>query len=161
MTKAQLSLITSTLYPPTFTSPASPYTTYLERATRIVSELGLDCNGAYVAHAFAGKIYNYLFSVPPAFHGDDIAYTFFDPTNPDPATDAELAGTFQQYLLNFVRKGDPNADDSDCDSLPRFESYGSDDRNWTLDVKSKESGGLKRVGNPGANERCFEWQRNL
>lgn len=102
-------------------------------------------------------MYNYLFNVPPAFHGDDIPYTFFENDGTDdPKVDANLALTFQEYLLNFVRKGDPNAK-----GLPRFEEYGSDDENWTLDVKAKASGGLKRIGNPGANERCFGWQASL
>lgn len=154
-TEAQKSLITTTLYRPIFKNPAQfPYRTYLERATLIVSEVGFLCNGAYLARAFGGQIYNYLFNVPPAFHGDDIAYTFFDGT--DGNVDANLALTFQEYLLNFVRKGDPNAK-----RLPRFEKYGSDEENWTLDVKSRASGGLKRTANPGANERCFGWQESF
>ena len=101
-------------------------------------------------------MYNYLFNVPPAFHADDIAYTFFDDSMDSSAVDSDLALTFQEYLLNFVRKGDPNG----C-GLPRFEEYGPDSVNWTLDVKSQDKGGLKRTKNPGANERCFGWQESF
>ena len=153
--EAQKALLNHTLYPPIFNKPSQfPYGSYLERATLIVSEVGFLCNGAYLARAFGGKIYNYLFDVPPAFHGDDVAYTFFDGT--DSKIDANLALTFQEYLLNFVRRGDPNAK-----GLPRFEQYGPDSENWTLDIKSKASGGLKRTKNPGANSRCDKWQESF
>ena len=82
--------------------------------------------------------------------------------------DADLASTFQQYLLNFVRTGDPNDGGEDRgggggDNLPRFEEYGSESEchTWTLNVKSRESGGLGGIENPGANERCWKWQMNL
>lgn len=147
-TDAQLSYILKTLYPPIFDgSPGLPYRSFLERATTIVSELGVDCNSDYLARAVDGNIYNYLYDIPPALHGDDEAYTFYDGT--DPSVDAKIAHEFQDYILNFVRVGNPNGY-----GLPNFQRYGK--TGWTLDVRK---GGFRRTTNIGNNERCRSFQR--
>jgi carboxylesterase type B len=94
-------------------------------------------------------MYNYLFSMPPALHAYDLAYTFYDGT--DPSTEGKLAKAFQGHLLNFVRTGDPNG----C-GMVEFEKYGKDA--WTMDVGR---GGFKRTEGPGANERCRWWQEKF
>lgn len=147
---AQASYITKSLYPPIFDgSTELPYRSYLDRANLIVSEIGVECNSDYLARALDGKIYNYLFSVPPALHGDDLSYTFYD--GKDSTIDASVASKFQSYILDFVGTGNPNRD-----GLPNFEKYG--ESAWTLNVKK---GGFERITNPGANERCRCFQKNL
>lgn len=127
-------------------------------------------------------MYNYLFDIPPAFHGDDVEYTFFEASNPDPSVGfPEVAAGLQDYFLNFIRTGDPNdsgstaapaapaapaasaasaASVADTSSPPRFrfEPYGPDCEAWTLDIGKQ---GFQRVRNPGDNERCWKWQASL
>ena len=142
-----LSYVTQTLYPPIFDgSTGLPYRTYLERATHFTSEIGIECLSDYLGQAVEGKIFNYLFDVPPALHGEDLGYTFFD--GEDNSVDSAVALPFQQYILNFARTGNPNSD-----SLPRFDEYGRSA--WTMDVKT---GGFRHITNPGANDRCRRWQ---
>lgn len=146
----QKSLVAKALYPPVFDgSTELPYRSYLDRANLIVSEVGVLCNSDFLARALNGKIFNYLFNVPPALHADDLAYTFYD--GEDSTIDEAVASRFQSYILNFVRTGDPNSH-----GLPKFEEYGKSA--WTMDVKK---GGFERIVNPGANERCRCFQNRF
>ena len=155
-TDAQLSYITDSLYPPAFDgSTGLPYRSYLERVTLAVSEAGVLCNSDFLARALHGNMFNYLFDIPPAFHGDDLAYAFYDGTDPD--VDPATADVFQRYILNFVRAGNPNACASSSSSpLPAFDRYGASA--WTLDVRK---GAFAPTVNPGANARCQWWQKGF
>lgn len=120
------SYILNTLYPDVLDGTYG-YTNEIARGALIVSEAIFECNALYLSRAFGldnrysnGKpnTYSYLFSVPPALHGDDIYYTFYEGPTPSVKNDT-LALIMQGYFTNFVREGDPNGD-----GLPEFESYG-------------------------------------
>lgn len=114
--------ILHTLYPDVLNGTYG-YTDPIARASYIISEAMFSCNAQYLGAAFAklgepgGKVWSYLFAVPPALHGEDVAYTFYE----GPATAVKnetLAVMMQSYFTNFVRAGDPNGE-----GLPAFGKY--------------------------------------
>lgn len=50
------------------------------------------------------RSYRYEISIPPALHGQDLNYYFYDPTVAaiDPTLDAQIARRFQSYLRRFI-----------------------------------------------------------
>ena len=156
---SKIDYIVNNLYP--FPPPNSAnvssalYTDQISRTQLMVAEAGILCHSATLAHAFRNKTYNYLFSVPPAFHASDLAYTFFDHTDNTSSAIPEIAATLQSYFLNFVRDGNPNGVGSKAkSSVPvEFEKYGEDA--WTLNVMED---GFEQIRNPGENGRCDWWR---
>jgi cholinesterase len=57
--------------------------------------------------------------VPPALHGDDNPYTFYEGPAAAVVNDT-LALTMQAYWTNFVMKGNPNGA-----GLPNFPNFGA------------------------------------
>jgi hypothetical protein len=55
---------------------SQPYTTSLECFILFLSEAFLSCNARLLARAGREPSFEYDFSVPPAPHGNDLAYTF-------------------------------------------------------------------------------------
>ncbi|CAL3968307.1 hypothetical protein PZA11_006736 [Diplocarpon coronariae] len=112
--------ILNTLYPDDLSGKYG-YRDPIARADYIISEALFSCNAQYLAQAFSAEGRNaassYLFNVPPALHGEDVAYTFFE----GPATAVKnetLARIMQSYFTNFAIGGDPNGP-----GLPQFGKY--------------------------------------
>jgi hypothetical protein len=61
--------ISEVMYPPIFDG-SHGYTSQIRRLD-LLFELGFTCNTRYMELAFGNKTFSYLFSVPPALHGDD------------------------------------------------------------------------------------------
>ena len=101
--------------------------------------------------------YNYLFSVPPGHHRDDIPYTFFDATGTanDPVKNATLAVDMQRYITAFVATGDPNAFQG-ATQLPSFPLYGSDAVVLNFNLSD-----ISTTVDPMMNPRCDWWQLGL
>lgn len=98
----------------------------LNRTLEVVADIGFTCNVAYLSQAYNGKIYNYEFRVPPALHGSDLPYVFYNGPDledvssgiydgPSGPVSVELAQVMQGYIVNFVKHGDPNGP-----GLPKF-----------------------------------------
>jgi carboxylesterase type B len=149
-----ISYVTDVLYPPVFNGSYG-YTSAIQRTSTAISDFLVGCN----ANILATKLkpaYAYLFSVPPALHGEDIPYTFF---NGDTSTIDEglpvngtMATVFQRYLTNFAMTGEPT-----MDGYQDFVMYG---KNATL-----SNIGLTGIGNwmkdPGAVLNCKFWDEAL
>ncbi|KPI40373.1 Acetylcholinesterase [Cyphellophora attinorum] len=114
MTQADLNYAATALYPNDLSGKYN-YTTQPERAAITTAEGCFLCNTRWLAQALGpktGKIWKYLFAVPPAIHADDLAYSFYN--GPETKTWEELpvveevANVLQQYIVNFVVTGDPN-----------------------------------------------------
>ena len=74
-----LDYILDTLYPADFSgAQAQGYTNNLDRTSAIIAELAFTCNTYYLDKAFKNQTYAYLFSAPPALHGFDVPYTFYN-----------------------------------------------------------------------------------
>lgn len=73
---SNLTYIQDTLYPAVYDGTYG-YTTPFYRLNRAISEFTFDCNTLYLASAFGNRTYNYLFSVPPGNHTQDVPYTYY------------------------------------------------------------------------------------
>lgn len=146
-----ISYITEVLYPPVFNGSYG-YTSAIGRTALAVSDLLVGCNANIMASTLSpGSAY--LFSVPPALHGEDIPYTFF---NGDTSTTDEglpvngtVAKAMQRYLTNFAMTGTPTAE-----GYQEFTLYG---QNATL-TNIGLTGLGSRMRDPGAVPQCKFWQ---
>lgn len=149
-----LDYITNTLYPPIFDgSQAMNYTNQIGRAAALTSELAFTCNTFYLDKAFGNKTYSYYFAVPPAIHGEDIPYTYYNGNGS--ATSSVIAPAIaiamQEYITHFAETGNPNEA-----GVPFFPIYSNNATVQLLNV-----GGISETADPAANYRCDWWQKAL
>lgn len=130
-----------------------PYSSGLERTLLIVQEGSFVCNNDFLNRAFDNQTYSYMFQVPPALHGQDVSYTFYNGQGSSLALGllAPVAEIFQAYLVNFVKNGDPNGP-----GVPSFPIYGDNATMLAINATYIEP----RPDNT-ANPRCAWWQQSL
>ena len=141
--------IMNTLYPPVFDGTYG-YMNMIGRADYIVSESLFACNANYLARAFDENAFSYQFSVPPALHGNDIYYTFYEGPNSNVLNDT-LALIMQKYITNFVINGDPNGPE-----VPYFSNYSAGGQIQNLNTSL-----INLIPDGLANGRCYWWQKAL
>ena len=139
--------IVNTLYPPIFNGTL-PYSTNQERLQLLRKEQTLSCSTYHLAKAFDGQTFNYIFSIPPAIHAQDLAYTYY-PTNPTIGFYPERAVQLQRYLVDFVQNGDPNGD-----GLPSWPRYGDQAQALNITVD-----GPTVTRSDQAHPRCEWWNQ--
>jgi carboxylesterase type B len=149
-----LDYVLDTLYPEV--SADTPYKTEYERADFLVSEAIFTCNTNYLSTGFNNKTYSYLFAVPPAFHGLDVAYTYFtggavSTVNPLAVTNRTVAIALQDFITSFAITGEPEAE-----GIKQFNMYGPDAK-----VLELSATGIEEVRDTNANARCSWWQKAL
>lgn len=143
--------IRNELYPPIFDgSQAMGYTDQIARAAALTSELVFTCNTFYLNKAYGNETYAYFFTVPPALHGQDIAYTYFNGPSEDVAND-RIAIALQEYITQWAETGNPNSE-----GVPHFPIYSDDATVQVLNIT-----GIDQMMDPTANERCNFWQKAL
>ncbi|TVY14867.1 Carboxylesterase patB [Lachnellula arida] len=105
MSNQSITYVTEDLYPEAYNG--QPYNTTYGRTAQAISDYLVGCN-AHLLASIPGS-FGYYFSVPPAIHGEDIAYTFF---NGDTSTSDEgltvqapIATGFQDIIGTFVVAG--------------------------------------------------------
>ncbi|KAJ9603666.1 hypothetical protein H2200_011852 [Cladophialophora chaetospira] len=150
ITNATVDYITQMLYPPIFDGSHN-YTNYTGRGDLWLSEAIFTCNTNYLARAYGNNVHNYIFSVPPSLHGDDISYTYYNGPNPPYVKNDTLAIIMQKYFTNFAIKGDPNGP-----GLPRFPTYGGSATVLNLNVST-----IGPIADNVKNARCLWWQKGL
>lgn len=98
--------------------------------------------------------------MPPALHGQDIAYTFYNEPNSlsevarpgSPGSpDKSIAEALQNYIVSFTATGVPSSGNS-----PVFPQWGKDQNLLDLNVT-----GINVVKDDTANSRCAWWQKAL
>lgn len=148
-----LGYIVDVLYPPIFNgSQAQGYTNQLARAVALISEVAFSCNTYYLDKAYPNQTYAYFFAVPPATHGQDIAYTFYNANDSSSSISApQIAIAMQEYITRFAETGNPNEK-----GVPFFPMYGGNDTVQVLNVT-----GISQARDPVANARCDWWQKAL
>lgn len=139
--------IINQIYPPVYDG-SLPYTNPQERSDLAVNEYFIKCNTISVAEAYGNQTYNYIFAVPPAIHAQDLAYTY-NPNDPTPNFLPTIATNLQQYLVNFVLKGDPNGQ-----GLPAWPVYGH-----TAAAINFTANGITETVSDSANSRCAFWNQ--
>jgi hypothetical protein len=86
--------------------------------------------------------HSYYFTVPPALHGEDVAYTYYNGPNPN-VVSKEVAIALQKYITHFAEYGTPNEP-----GVPFFPIYGKNTQVQDLNVT-----GISPVMDPTANYR--------
>ncbi|MCJ1344838.1 hypothetical protein MMC31_003041 [Peltigera leucophlebia] len=146
--------IAHVLYPQVFDG-SYVYTDQSTREALLLSD-EFTCNTDYLNRAYGGKTYAYRFSVPPAIHAQDVAYTFYNgPNTPDPLglgiPDQPIAEALQKYIVSFTATGVPSGQ-----NLPVFPQWGKDKNLLDLNVT-----GISVVKDDTVNSRCDWWQKAL
>ncbi|MCJ1257350.1 hypothetical protein MMC24_005175 [Lignoscripta atroalba] len=144
-----LTYITTALYPPIFDGSYG-YTSNLQRSVILVAEAFFTCNTYYLDRAYLNQTYAYLFSVPPALHGQDIPYTYFNGPSANVLNDT-VAVALQEYITSFATNGTPSGP-----VIPNFPLYGNDSTILNLNITS-----ISEMMDPSANARCVWWQKAL
>lgn len=142
--------VVNTLYPAVFNG-SYPYTNGYLRSILLTTESAFTCNTRYLDLAFGNQSFAYQFEVPPALHGQDVAYTFYNGGGSNRATGlvAPIAQAMQAYITNFAIHGNPNGPGG----LPYFPKYQSNSTEMGLNIT-----GLMPQMDPDANMRCAWWQ---
>lgn len=139
------------LYPPVFDgTQAQGYTNQIARSAALTSELVFTCNTFYLNDAYDNNTYAYYFTVPPALHGQDVAYTYYNGPSEDVLND-QVAIALQEYITHWAATGNPNQP-----GVPFFPIYSDN-----ATVQDLNATGISQVMDPTANERCAWWQKAL
>jgi carboxylesterase type B len=148
---SSISYITQTLYPPVFNGSLG-YENNVERAALIISEGVFTCNTNYLSRAYGNETYSYLFAVPPAIHGLDVPYTYYEGGAASASvTNVTVARALQEFITSFAETGAP-----DAKGVKQFNMYGPDANVLELNIT-----GVMDVRDSNANARCAWWQKAL
>ncbi|KAF2427723.1 alpha/beta-hydrolase [Tothia fuscella] len=153
---ATLEYITTVLYPQVYDGSYG-YLDPIQRVAVSAADLGFVCNTRFLDTAFKGQTYSYRFAIPPALHGDDVPYSFYngDPIGPYPLTQSlNAALTLQDWIVSFTKNGVPTA--PDVPSTPAFPQYGAENN-----VAVIGADGITLGIDDAANPRCTWWQKAL
>lgn len=143
--------IVDALYPP-IDNGSYGYTTSVQRMALSISDVVFQCNTDYLNRAFDGSTYAYMFSIPPAFHGQDVPYTFYTGGGPSMSVlNTTVAHAMQDYITSFVQSGTPKSDVG-----PVFEKWGSGSNPRMLNLGLDD---IAMVRDPTDNVRCRFWQQ--
>jgi acetylcholinesterase len=151
--KSSIDYILNVLYPPVFDG-SHGYTTQFRRGDTLISEGIFTCNTNYLSTGFHNKTYSYLFAVPPAFHGLDIAYTYYTggaADSPLGVANRTVAVALQDFITSFAKNGVPEAE-----GIRKFKMYGPDAQVLELNVT-----GIEQIRDINASPRCKWWQLGL
>jgi len=156
---SSLNYILTVLYPPVYDGSYG-YTDPIGRAALATSESIFVCNTFYLDKAFDNQTYAYKFVIPPALHGEDVPYTFYNDGGYEPADltnfdlgllSVDAALTLQDWIVTFAKTGKPSA--PDVPSVPDFPRYGRNARIAQLNVT-----GVTIQKDDAASARCEWWQ---
>ena len=146
---ATASYVENVLYPADFSGKYG-YTDQIGREALTIADSSFTCNTNYLDRAFGNQTYAYQFSVPPALHGQDIPYTFFNGPNTAVQSDT-TARALQAYITSFAETGVPSGS-----GIPKFPLYGNNSEILNLDATS-----ITEIMDNTANARCLWWQKGL
>ena len=138
-TAAQIDYINHTLYPPP--DPNTTYTTQNARLSLLDADVYNICWTVLLASTYAPRAHNYIFAVPPAYHAQDLAYTFNSGASYQHNVNVIVAHVLQRAVTNFVQGGNPNGE-----GLPSFPA-------WTMRVEEGEGWSRGRIGGQDVDER--------
>lgn len=149
---AVASYITDVLYPPVFDG-TYPYTDETSRTAFVVSEFVFVCNTYFLDTAYRNRTYAYFFTVPPALHGRDVAYTYYnDGGSSASVQNTTVALAMQNFFTSFAMTGRPVGQPG----IPVFSMYGPNATVINLNLTS-----ITQSMDTAANARCAWWQKAL
>lgn len=141
--------ISDVLYPPVYNGTYG-YTTPVERFALTLADVVFQCNTDYLNRAYNGQTYAYMFSIPPALHGYDLSYTFYDPNENSSSSVANktVALALQDYITSFTQSGSPNSTIGSA-----FQKSGAQRH-----LQNLGGSNITSIHDPTANRRCQFWQ---
>ncbi|KAJ5083042.1 hypothetical protein N7532_012085 [Penicillium argentinense] len=146
--------ITEVLYPAKYDGKWG-YTNPLARAALTLSDATIQCNTDYLNRAYQNQTYAYQFSIPPALHGQDVLYTFFDNSTSTVSsnlgvtvTNATIAYAMQDWFISFAHGGRPQSS-----LATTFAQYGT--RGQLMNIGNNTITPMRDLTN---NPRCRFWQ---
>lgn len=147
-----ITYIDTSLYPPVYNG-SYPWTSQFERTLSTINDAWFVCNTRYVNLAFQSTAHVYFFDIAPGWHGNDLAYTFYNGQTSSGSSafpvNESLALELQGYLTAFAKTGNPNTP-----GTAFIPPYGTNST-----VLSLSRGIL--VVDDAATERCTWWQMAL
>jgi carboxylesterase type B len=116
-----------------------------KRVSALHGDVIFNCNNSWLSKMVKCS-YRYIFNIPPAFHGMDVAYTFYNGPGIDPFIQNDTAAIIhQEYITDYVIHGEPGcADTKYC-----WPKYGSEANTMSLNVTE-----FKVIRDPWYYERC-------
>lgn len=149
MTDEDVHYVLNTLYPPVYDG-SNPYASDVDRAILIMDEIVFavahqSLLQSTVHHGTA--VYAWEFSVPPAIHGGDIPYTFYN--GPAAGVDPHVASIMQHAIAGFAKSGVPDAGPLGLASFPQ---YGNEATTVNLNINSSVV-----IPDPTWNNRTLWW----
>ncbi|TKX25000.1 hypothetical protein C1H76_2777 [Elsinoe australis] len=119
--------------------PATDYTSPGLRFADIYQSFHHTSHDLAVTHALSNRTWNAYIQIPPAGHGADQPYYWF---NGDPSIDSKVALRMQKYLMSFVLTGNPN------------KLWPKDKIRWP--IYSSQKGGVQLVVNTTLGNETFQ-----
>ncbi|PVH91007.1 carboxylesterase family protein-like protein [Periconia macrospinosa] len=146
--------VLTTLYPPIFDGSYG-YKSEYERASVIIGESIISCNTKYLADAYNNKLYSYLFAMPPAYHGMNNVYKYYDggaisDVNVNMVMNRTVATVLQQLLVSFTKTGIPEAE-----GVEQISMYGEDSSMLLV----SNATGFGKLKDTTSAARCSWWQK--
>lgn len=80
------------------------YKSQIQRNSKQIGDLLINCNPYYLQTAVKERSRGYLFTVPPAIHGQEVPYTFYNGPSPD-VPYPEVAKVLQDSIIRFAVNG--------------------------------------------------------
>ncbi|KAK4501003.1 hypothetical protein PRZ48_006809 [Zasmidium cellare] len=104
-----ISFMTKNLFPDKY-SGSEGYITTFGRQEHFLNASQMICNNLFLAQVQPESTYWYGFDVPPAYHTQDLAYTWADyPPVGYGGFDVDVAASLQEFILSFAAGGAPSS----------------------------------------------------
>src|SRR5271163_1163380 len=132
------------------------------------ADFQFDCKIYALTYAFssnpsAGNLWSYYFSVPPAIHTTDDPYTFNGgPHEADGfVTNETVANNLQQYLISFIKTGNPNTEFPGLLEWPTYDSQGGGVNSGGVEINFNQSFIELIVSTDLDTPQCQWWVQGL
>ncbi|KAK4504987.1 hypothetical protein PRZ48_002950 [Zasmidium cellare] len=121
-----------------------------DRTSTFNADVFIVCNAYGLQSAYNNQGFAYEFSVPPAWHTQDVSYTLFNGHNgPGLPLVPSVAVDMQKYFTNFAMHGNPNQR-----GLTAMSVFGSQ-----ASMLNLTTDGNNVVSDPARMERCKFWEK--
>ncbi|KAH7928320.1 alpha/beta-hydrolase [Leucogyrophana mollusca] len=135
------------------------YGTPLEQAIAVMGDSIFVCPTYYLLQAFQGRSWKGIFAIPPAYHGNDVAYYFNNPGAAPPYNNTEFINAFSQPFLSFAMSYNVNAKFDPTNITPYWDEYYIGETEMLFNRTEDYVPSVMTVKtDPALLERCAFWQ---
>jgi carboxylesterase type B len=110
------------------------------------------CHARRIAGTWGHDAYRYIMSIPPAIHGQDQAYYFYNEASANPGVQyPAIAKQFQELIREFITQGEPGrANGGNAKPDGHWPAYGNSERFLQI----SQHGFSIEAGEPELKEKC-------